>query len=203
LKVTIRQKYTGLTPSLAVVVTQAPDLSSWAGFGTADSGGPWMLGTDWRYKLDLPTATTALSAAGGTGAARILNSQTDVAAETLWRARVESVVDQRDTTDATEIANGLASAITEGLGLTEISIPIGRAPGIGTTIPLGAKVAVTLNGERIVDRIRQITTVIQKTSGEPTVRVSGIIGSPDAGVQTPTQKALAKMLRRVQNLERR
>ena len=202
LRIRVVQVYEGSAPHLDVQLAAAPDLSSWAAFGTPAEGGPWMLSSEWRYRLAIPTVNAALSAAGGQGADRILTSAEDQDSQDLWHARVEQLVDQRDTTDLSEIANGLADELETGAGPTEISVPIGRAPGIGTVVPIGAKVAATLDGEVIVERIRQATTELKRNTGDPTLRTTAVLGTPDVGVQSPTQRKLADALRRVKRQER-
>lgn len=97
LRVQIVQTYTGLTPYLDVLVTEAPDLSSWARYGTPAGGGPGMLGEDWSYALELPVASSILAAAGGEGKERILYSlNADHADEgSLWGFRIEQFMDAR------------------------------------------------------------------------------------------------------------
>lgn len=203
LSVDVVQSYTGSTPYLGVVVGDAPDMTDSIRVGTADQGGPIILGPDWSYTLGIPTVTTALSAAGGDLADRILNTQTAADLEALWGWRIEQLVDQSGSTDATDIANGLQQALDAGVGPTEISVPLGHSTlGFGTDIPLGAKISALLDGELVTERIRQITITYQRTQGQPTLSTTAVLGSPDAGLKTPTQKALAQMLRRIQNLER-
>jgi hypothetical protein len=199
LRVQIIQTYTGWTPHLAVTITAVPDLSASVRFGTATTA-PLQLSQDWRYKITVPTVTTALSAAGGEGTARILNYLTDSTAETLWGDRIEGFVDQRNTTDSSEITNGLTSALTDGAGPTEVAVPLPNTATVAG-LPLGALIAAKLGSQSIVDRLRQKTTVLGGDGA--TVTVTGVLGSPDAGVKTPTQRQLADVLARVQNLERR
>ncbi len=201
LRVQIKQTYTGTTPFLDLTLTDAPDLSDWVAFGTSEGGGPYMLTDGWSYEIDIPTGTTVLSAAGGEGKDRILTELTDGDAEDLWGARIELFLNQQGTTDQAEISNGMLKALADSAGPSKLSAPIGRVPGLGTTIPTGSQVAVVLDGEVIVDRIRQITTVLSNASNEPRVKTTGVIGDPSSGPQTPEQKVLARLLRRVQNLE--
>jgi hypothetical protein len=103
---------------LDVRVEDAPDLTAWARYGTPTSGGPGLLAPDWQYSLSVPTVTRAEVAAGGLGAARILREEDDADAEALWGRRIEALVDQRQTTDAAEIAQAGQDAVTEGVGQT-------------------------------------------------------------------------------------
>ena len=119
----------------------------------------------------------------------------------LWGYRVEQFLDQRGTTDATEIANGLTEAVTALAGNKEISVPIVDSPEmkLGTDVPIGAKVTAVVDGITLVERVRQITTTISGTA--PSVSKTAVFGNPDA-MQTPTQRKLAQALRRIAKMER-
>jgi hypothetical protein len=110
-------------------------------------------------------------------------------------------LDQRGTTDPVEITNGIADALAKNAGPTAVTVPIGPTPGLGTVIPPGAQVTALLDGDPIIDRIRQITTVLTNEANQPSAATTGVIGSPDSGVASPTQRILSRLLRRVQNLE--
>ena len=195
--------YDGRTPYLKFSLTDVPDLSGSIRVGPADAGGPILLGNDWSYTDAIPTVTTGLSVAGNEGSERILRDDNDALAEASWNARVEGLVDQKGTTDLSEISDGIDAALLAGTGLSEISVPLGRsALKFGTDIPLGAKIVAILDGQPVVERVRQITITVGNTSGSATETLSAILGSPDTALKTPTQKALAAMLRRVQHLER-
>lgn len=198
----IRQAYDGMTPYREFYLDDAPDLSEWARFGTPESGGPYMLSSDWSYSGGLG-ATTILGAAGGEGSDRILNAVTDTDTEALWHRRVEYFLDQRSQTDPTEIAEGLAKALLDKAGASDVSVPLGSVPGIGTTIPIGARASAVLDGQLVTDRIRQITTVLSSENGAVPTQVDAVLGSPDAGVKSPTWRQLQQMLRRIRELERR
>jgi hypothetical protein len=199
----IRQAYDGSTPYLEFYLDDAPDLSDWVRFGTPEAGGPYMLSDDWGYTGSMPAGTTILGAAGGELTDRILTSITDPAAEALWNRRVEFFLDQRGSTDATEIAAGLAKSLNDNGAGSKVSVPLGSVPGLGTTIPLGAVATASLDGELVTDRIRQITTVLSSEDNQPATQVGGVLGTPDAGVKSPTWLQLQRMLTRLQELERR
>lgn len=199
------------TPWLDVRLDEAPDLSEWAQFGSAAGGAQFMLGAGWRYKVDAPTATTVLSigstalpdnAADGAVEPAFYSADTDDDAEDLWLARIEQVLDQKSTTDRTELAAGIDAALASGAGPSETVLPPISAPGLGTTIPVGSLVTAMVGDLPIVDRIRQLTTVIADNDGQQTVQTTGVIGDPNASTKTPTQRKLAALLQRVQRLER-
>jgi hypothetical protein len=67
-----------------------------------------------------------------------------------------------------------------------------------STVPIGSLVGLDLDGEFIVDRLRQVTTTFGASNG-PTITVTGLVGSADAGL-TRSQKdflAVQKSLRKV------
>lgn len=201
LRVTIQQTYESGTPFLDVVVDSMPDYSAWARFGDATSGELGLLGADWSYEVGAPGATVVLSAAGGTLENRALSQLQSSGLESDW-GRVEFFIDQRGTTDAGEITAGMTSAMAENVPTVSVSAPIAGGAFTfgpsGGSIPIGARVAVSLDGERIVDRIRELTTTVSMS--EETVKTEPIFGSPDVGLGV-TEKALRRALLRLRNLE--
>jgi hypothetical protein len=206
LRVTIRQTYEGTTPYLDVLVDDTPDLTAWAQFGDAKSGQLGLLG-DWEYSIGAPGATILLPIAGSPDVADdtyIAGVRHVPSRETVWGRYIEKFVDLRGTTDASELAERLDEVVAETVPTVEVQAPIVSGDlefGTGTgQIPLGAKVAVTLDGETVVERIRQVTTTVQATEGSPTVTVEPLVGSPDSGL-TVEQKTLRAALRRLRRLE--
>ena len=204
LRVTVKQTYTGLTPFLDVFIDSVPDMSTLVQFGDADTGNLGFLSEEWRYALGAGVSVV-LSAAGGELENRLLTSSQDAIREGEWGRRTEFFIDQRDTTDAGEIAQGLTTAMAENAATVEVEAPIitgdftfGPDPG---SIPVGAKVAVQLDGELIIDRIRQITTTVAARDDAAAVVVEPLFGTPDASL-TIDQKILRRALRRLINLER-
>lgn len=187
--------------TLNVVVTPAVDLSTTARYGLPGRGGPGLLSEDWKWTITKPDLTRADVAGGGEGTARILRERADTTAETAWGRRVEQFIDQRQTTDTSELDKAGDDALTEGSQPVSISAPISDSPGLrlGVDVPLGALVTLDLDDERVVDRLQQLTTSITGASGEPTVSVTGVVGSPDAGLTRAQRDFLAmrKTLRKV------
>jgi hypothetical protein len=201
LRVNIVQTYEGTASYLDVQVSPAPDLTDSVQIGGPGDSGDLVLGEGWSYSITRPTGTTFLSAAGGQGVERLLSSLTDDSAERTWARRVEQFVDQRDTTEAAEIATGLKEALAEGVATTELSVPVEVVGdvGLGTDIPLGAKVTAVIDGELVVERIRQITT--QLGGDGETEQVTAVLGTPDAGIPISTRR-ITNALKRVRRLER-
>lgn len=203
LSVDIRQSYDGRTPYLALTLSSTPDMSDSIRVGNLWAAGPVALGDDWSYTAAIPTFTTGLAAAGEEGSDRILKYQTSGPLEDLWNVRVESFLDQRGTTDLSELDDTITKAISDASGTSSITVPLGHSTiRWGVDVPLGAKIAAVLDGQSVVDRIRQITTTVSNSTSDATTTTTAVLGSPDAALKTPTQKQLAQMLRRIQKLER-
>lgn len=186
---------------LLVTVAAAPDLTASARYGTGTSGGPGLLGEGAQVTLSKPDLTRALVGGGGEGTARVLRERSSATAETAWGQRVEELVDRTGSTDTGELDKAGDDALLEGAQPVQISAPVLDAPGLrlGIDVPIGALVQLDLRRRTIADRLQQITTVIGASDGGPTVQVSGLVGSPDAGL-TRTQKeflAMRKTLRKV------
>ena len=190
-----------------VVVTATADKSGYVRFGPAAEGGPGRLAADWSYTVGAPTVTRAIPAGGGEGAARIFRERADAGAETLWGRRVESVVDQRQTTATAELDAAGDDALTNGAGPTELSATVLDVPDLGYRIDwsCGDKVAVTVDGVTITDLVREAATTVAAQSGQQTETVVPTVGSAaDASALTPpSQRALTSALRRLAALERR
>jgi hypothetical protein len=98
----------------------------------------------------------------------------------------------------------MATAMAENAPTVEIEAPVIAGnlefgPG-EDAIPVGAKVAVSLDGELVYERIRQITTTVSLTSGQETVRIEPTIGTPDAGLPVE-HKLLLEALKKLRTLE--
>lgn len=186
--------------ALNVTVTAAPDLSATARYGTSHSGGPGLLGDGARVTLTKPDVTTALVAGGGIGVSRVLRERTDTAAESAWGRRSEQLVDQNGTSNTTELDKAGDDALAAGAQPVAVEAPINDAPDLrlGTDVPLGSLVTLDLRRRVIVDRLQQITTAISASDG-PTVQVSGLVGSPDAGL-TRSQKEFLAMKRQLRKV---
>lgn len=204
LRVRVVNQFVGGLARLVLTLDDAPDISAWARYGTPSAGGPGRLGQDWKYGLTAPTVTRSEVAAGGLGSARILREKASGVAETLWGRRIEVMLDQRQTTDPTEIDQAGTDAITQGAGPVAVQVTILDTPGlrVGNDIPVGAVVQADLDGIVVRERIRQVTTTVAVQSSSPTITVEPVFGSPDATSQTYTQRLLASALRRISVIER-
>jgi hypothetical protein len=172
---------------------------------TSNGPGPgYLLSKDWSFGLTAPTLTTAEVAAGGTGAARLLEEQAFTTQEAMWGRRVEGLVDQRQTTDSTEIGQAGYDALMEGMTGTAVDVKVLNSAGLtlGVDVPLGALVSASLDGLVVKERIREVSTTVAAEGGGATVTVEPLFGSTDTTGQTKWQRELAKALRRISVIER-
>jgi hypothetical protein len=99
----------------------------------------------------------------------------------------------------------LTNAMAENAPTVEIEAPITNignlkfGPAAGA-IPVGAKVTANIDGETIIERIREITTTVTFAGDQETVKVEPTFGSPDGGL-TIEQRKLREALYRIKNLE--
>lgn len=203
----VRVKHTAGTGAqgwLDLLFEDAPDLSAWARYGTPNSGGPGLLSEEWVFGVAAPTTTAAEIAAGGDGAARLLKEQVSAEQETTWGRRVEVLVDQRQTTDTTELAQAGVDALAEGTAATNVDVKVLNSPGvrIGEDVPVGAMVSASLNGLQVKERVREVTTTVGVDSSRATVTVEPTFGTAESSGQTKIQRDLVKALRRISVIER-
>lgn len=184
----VRIVETGLG-TLTVEVTQPADLSAKARYGTHVQGGPGRISGDWTYRETAPEATTILSAAQGDLTARVCLEQPNAAAETLWGFRAESFMDARDTDQNAEIIQRMTDELAKADSPVEISATIPDMPKyrLGTDVPLGSKVMLTLDGEVVIERLRTITTTYEPEA----VRRVGTVASIDNDISRTWRELLA------------
>jgi hypothetical protein len=192
-------------PYLDVDMVAAPDLSTSARYGSWNESRPGLLGDESRYKIAHPSATVILAAAGGEGTARTMSSydQSANALNTPWsNPRVEKFLDQRGS-DAAQVAEAAQTEIDQSKSTIEVAAALTNSDlVIGSDVPLGAKVAATLDGQRIVERVRQITTEVSVAGDAPTFRSSAVFGTPDTVPLPFTVRQVRDALRSVRLMER-
>lgn len=193
-------------PYLDVDMVAAPDLSTTARYGSPTESGPGILGDDSRYKVAHPAATAILVAAGGEGTARVMRiyDQTAAADNAVWsNPRVEKFLDQRGTAETAQIDEAATTEIEQTKATVEVAASLANSDlVIGSDVPLGAKVAVTLDGQRIVERVRQITTEVSVAGDSPTFRSTAVFGTPDTVPLPFTVRQVRDALRSVRQMER-
>jgi hypothetical protein len=193
---------------LDLAITSITDLSDDVRFGTADSTAAGLI-SEWEYDLSAPTATRAVVGLGGDLAAREFLELRDTAAEALWGRAVETFVDQRsidpDSVDKlAEATRAGQEALDSGKGPVSVSFTPLLGPDLEyrRDVRVGDVVGYDLPGlDPAQDKIREATTVVSAESGQPTERVSVVVGTPDAPT-TRTQQQTAKALRAVTAIQR-
>ena len=174
LRVTVQQVGTGL----AVVVAEAPDLTDTVRYGTPETGGPGLLGSDWRVTKGRPRMTVANVLGAGEGVARVMNSVTGSQA-TTW-GRIEDSLDRTNLTTLTELgAEGAAELLLTGESREVSTATVEDDPDQPLAdVPMGALVRLDLPGEpAIFERLRQRTTTVGGDGA--TVKVTGQVGRGD------------------------
>ncbi len=177
---------------LTVQIDEAADLSTTASYGTPLAGGRGWVAADWSIDMSVPDLTVALVAGSGQGTARTMLEVPDATGALTTYGRREGFVDQRQTSDTTELTNAGTDALTSGLKPVSINVTIPDLPGLrlGTDVPLGSVVGLNLAGIRVTERLRTVTTT---WAVDGVTRVGGI-GSDSQGV-TRTDEQIRQLQR--------
>ncbi|WIB69806.1 siphovirus ReqiPepy6 Gp37-like family protein [Curtobacterium sp. MCBD17_026] len=193
-----------LGPFLQTTVRPVADRSPNVRFGTAGSFTGAVVGRDWSYTLERPTVTRAVVAGGGEGAARILVERSDIAAEATWGRRTEQIVDQRQTTSSTELAQAGDDALADGANPVSVSFTVTDQPDVRyrRDWQVGDRVGVNIDGLDFTDVVREVTTTVGNQQGSPSETISAVVGSRDASKwTTKTNTKVAKALRAIDRLQ--
>lgn len=154
------------------------------------------------YSQDAPEANFLVVGGGGEGVLRTFVTGGD-SGSISTHGRVEQFVDQRNSTDVTELRQERDGQLVEKASRSALSIdPVDTdALAYLTGYSLGDKVTVVVDGVPIVDVIREVHIVLD-SDGET---LEPVVGTP--GESDPRSARLFEMFasvrRRVGNLERR
>ena len=159
-----------------------------------------------EYAYGRPNATLAIVAGQGAGTDRQFVEVTTTEsenAETLWERRIETFIDQRNTSDATELEQaGLEKLATDGITVTSIDVvPSSDVTMVyGVDFNLGDRVGVTVGSQEVSAIVTTVSLSIQSDG----VRVGATVGDP-TGVdfEALTAKKSSDTQRRVNSLERK
>jgi hypothetical protein len=191
-------------PYLELTLSPVVDRSADIVFGAAGSFTGAVVGDDWRYTLARPTVTRAEVAGGGQGTSRKFIESASTDAEALWGARIESLVDQRQTTDTTELTQAGDDAISDGANPVSVAFTISDSTDVRYRRDwnIGDRVGVTIDGLNLTDVVREVTTTVTASQGSPAERVSAVVGSRDSSNWvTRDNKKVAKALRDIDRLK--
>ena len=108
-----------------------------------------------RYALAAPTATDAIVAGQGQGAARTILHRTRA---TDWGRRIEVFKDQRDTDDQAELEQSATEQLDEGQAGASAQFTVVESPGLryGADYQLGDTVAVEVGSLTITEPVRTV-----------------------------------------------
>lgn len=154
------------------------------------------------YFEQAASANFAVVGGGGEGAARTFTTGGDSSSINTW-GRIETFVDQRHTTDATELAQARDETLDQESSRTGLRIePVDTgAVTYLTDYTLGDKVTVVVDGVSIQDVVREVHLTLD-VDGEA---VAPTVGTPRESDPRVPQffRQLARLRRDVSNLERR
>jgi hypothetical protein len=169
-------------PYLQLTIDPVVDRSANVRFGPVSDFTGGLMGSGWSYELKRPTVTDAVSAGGGVGVNRVFIEQVDADAESLWAAKVEIVVDQRQTTDPVQLTQAAQNALASGANPVAVAFTITDSPDIQyrRDWKIGDKVGVFVDGMDLSDVVREVTTTVANSSGQPSEVISAVVGSRDS-----------------------
>jgi hypothetical protein len=185
-------------PFLGVVVRPVVDRSADVRFGTTGSFTGGVIGEGWAYTLNRPKVTAAIVAGGGELVDRTFVERTNPEAESLWGARIEQLIDQRQTTDPAELTQAGDDALADGAEPVNVSFTITDSPDVQYRRDWfsGDIVGASVDGNDFVAPVREVTTTVAKASGGPTENISAVVGSRNASAwTTKTNADIARALR--------
>lgn len=191
-------------PFLQFTVRPITDRTGNVRFGATSDFTGGVIGDGWTYTLNRPSVTDAIVAGGGQGQARLFVERVSAEAETTWGAKVEALIDQRQTTVASELADAGDDALSDGDEPVTVSFTITDSPDVQYRKDwfVGDKVGVFIDGLDLSNLVREVTTTVQAQDGSPTETVSAVVGSRDSSAwTTKTNTRVAKALKSVRLLQ--
>jgi len=169
-------------PYLQLTIDPVVDRSGNVRFGPVNDFTGGLMGSGWSYELKRPTVTDAMAAGGGVGVNRVFVEQVDPDAESLWAAKVEVLVDQRQTTDTTQLTQAAQNTLSSGASPVAVAFTITDSPDIQyrRDWKIGDKVGVSVDGMDLSNIVREVTTTVTNSSGQPSEVISAVVGSRDS-----------------------
>lgn len=169
-------------PYLGLTINPVVDRTANVRFGPVKDFTGGLMGSGWSYELKRPTVTRAVAAGGGVGVSRVFIEQVDADAEALWAAQIEVLVDQRQTTDPTQLTQAAQNALESGANPVAVAFTITDSPDIQyrRDWKIGDKVGVSVDGMDLSNVVREVTTTVANNSGQPSEVISAVVGSRDS-----------------------
>lgn len=191
-------------PFLQFMVRPITNRTANVRFGSVRDFTGGVIGEDWSYTLTRPTVTDAIVAGGGQGQARLFVERVSTDAEAAWGAKVEQLIDQRQTTVVSELTDAGDDALSDGSSPVSVSFTITDSADVQYRRDwfVGDKVGVFIDGLDLSNLVREVTTTVQAQDGSPTETVSAVVGSRDSSAwATKTNTRVAKTLKSVRMLQ--
>lgn len=158
---------------------------------------------DMKYTLSAPTANAVVVGGKNDGIDRLFVLNNDGTSESLWKRRIERLVDQRHSEDLAELTDAATEALDNGQSKTSLEImPLETDDfRFGIHYNLGDLVTVEVDGQDIVDVVRSVLLTFDETglSVIPTVETAGKSQAASAFALFDSLRAIT---RRVVALER-
>lgn len=172
-----------------------------------------MLGNllDFEYTDTDPETNYAIAGGTGEGKARVFTEKGDSNSISTY-GRSESFLDKRDTTDTTELSQGVTEELAQKANQTSLTITPVDTDGVafGRDYNLGDKVSVVITqpnndgGQDALDVIQDVVRELKITTDGNGELISPMIGTPDS-ISHPILGIFSKMKKinkRISNLER-
>lgn len=157
----------------------------------------------YTYSAKAPTVTRTIVGGQGEGTLRTFVERSDPVAEALWGMRLESFVDQRNTSVTDELEQAGDEELADNGAQTSIELePVDTdAVSYGVHYRVGSLVTVrTLEGVEVIDRVRQVEIALGP-NGETITPTVGTPGAREASASDDA--AVALLLDRITRLSRR
>lgn len=189
---------------LALTLTPVTNVSENVVFGDITTARATAFVSEWDYQLDSPTLTDAVVFAAGSGTARLGYLFSDAAVRTMWGRRREVLVDQRQTSDATEITAAGTEALKEGQTPVRVSFTVADSADViyGRDYALGWRVGVELPGLPVAVADNTVREATWSVSADQPETCSIVVGTPGVTENSTKQaQRLAAAMRAVSTLQ--
>lgn len=161
---------------------------------------------DHEYTVTAPEANHIYVGGGGEGIARTIYEKSDSVSVAEWGRFEGEFVDRRDNSNANELDQAAADALTERSAKTTLTATLIDTPQIayGTHYDLGSKVTVELDNPGSIDIIQDLVRRVTLKGDENGFTITpgiGTEGTQDNGLRI--YQTVRTLQKRINNLERR
>lgn len=186
------------------VVFNASDQLEFQIYVPTDRSGSAKFGTDLgnlvSYELtqEASKSSCVIVGGGGDGTARTFRETNDTASQTLWSNRSETFIDQRDTTDATELDQAATEEMVTNGPVNGLAIKTADTPNLRFNVDyfLGDEVSIPAAG--VTDILREVEIEWDADTGPST---SSTVGTASTTGTLAMLKKLADLNAKVAALE--